>query len=87
MAQWPRTVYGNVLLLALAIGVILLVLLLDVSSWSGWVWASTGSLALALLALSVWRRRVEAARERAWEGSFSFAEVVARRRAEVQRAP
>jgi hypothetical protein len=45
------------------------------------VLAIVGVVALACLVLYLWRRRVEAERERAWIGSFSFGDVVARRRA------
>jgi alpha/beta superfamily hydrolase len=37
------------------------------------------------VALYIWRRRVEAARERAWVGAFSFGDVVARMRARETR--
>jgi hypothetical protein len=45
------------------------------------VWATLGVVALGSLVLYLWRRKVEAARERAWVGSFSFGDVIARMRA------
>lgn len=44
------------------------------------LWA-LGVIALASIALFVWRRKVDAARERAWVGEFSFGDVVGRMRA------
>ena len=44
-----------------------------------WVLESLGVAVLASFALFAWRRHVEATRERAWTGAFSFANVVARR--------
>jgi hypothetical protein len=41
-----------------------------------------GVVALMAVAFYLWRRRVEAGRERAWVGEFSFGDVVRRRRAE-----
>ena len=53
-----------------------------------WFWGPLAVLAAATLVVVLWRRRLEAARERAWVGSFSFADVVERRRTEdaLQRA-
>jgi Flp pilus assembly protein TadB len=45
------------------------------------VWATVAVIACATIALYVWRLRVDAARERAWVGAFSFGDVLARRRA------
>jgi hypothetical protein len=81
MAHWPKTVYGNVLLFLVALGVAqLLVSLLVVTS--PWGWSALAVAAIAGVGLVGWRRRIEAARERAWVGAFSFGDVVARRRAE-----
>jgi hypothetical protein len=50
------------------------------------VWVAIAVVALVAIVLYVRSRRIEAAHERAWEGSFSFANVVARRRAEARTA-
>jgi hypothetical protein len=50
------------------------------------VWAAIGVITLVAIGVYARSRRIEAARERAWEGSFSFAAVVARRRAEARTA-
>jgi len=49
---------------------------------SAWLWGPLALVGVLSLLVFAWHRRVEAAQERAWDGSFSFAEVVARRRAE-----
>lgn len=80
MAHWPKTVSGNVFTLGLIIVVVPL-LIWFVITLPGWVlWAFAG-VALAAVGVVVWRRRLDAARERAWVGEFSFADVVRRRRA------
>ncbi|HEU4464091.1 MAG TPA: hypothetical protein VFS53_03520 [Gemmatimonadota bacterium] len=43
--------------------------------------ASAAVIALISVGLFVWYRRVEAKRERAWVGQFSFGDVIARMRA------
>jgi predicted membrane chloride channel (bestrophin family) len=81
MVHWPKTVYGNVLLFLLALGIAPIVVALAVAMSSPLIWAPLAVIGLACVVLAVWRRRVEAARERAWIGSFSFGDVVARMRA------
>jgi hypothetical protein len=77
MIHRPKTVYGYVILSLLAVGITPILVSIVASPWSVMVWATLGVVALACLVLYVWRRRVEAARERAWVGSFSFADAVA----------
>jgi membrane protein implicated in regulation of membrane protease activity len=81
MAHWPKTVSGNLFTFALIIAVTPIVVSIAVSLSGPLVWGSLAVVALASLALYVWRRRVESARERAWVGQFSFGDVVSRMRA------
>jgi hypothetical protein len=81
MIHRPKTVYGYVLLSMLAIGITPILVSIVASPWSVMVWATLGVVALAGLVLYLWRRRVEAARERAWVGAFSFGDVIAGMRA------
>lgn len=80
MAHWPRTATGK----SFYIGLIAVVVPLTV--WflvtvPGYVLWALAVILLASLVLYVWRRRVDAARERAWVGEFSFGDVVDRMRA------
>lgn len=81
MAQWPKTVRGKLFYIALA-AVVVPLLVWFVATLPGFVLWALGSIALASAALFVWRRRIEAGRERDWVGEFSFGDVVRRRRAE-----
>jgi hypothetical protein len=76
MIHRPKTVIGYVFLFLIALGISPIVVSLATSPWGVMVWAALGVVALACLVLFLWRRRVEAARERAWVGSFSFADAV-----------
>ena len=80
MAHWPKTVSGNLFTFALAVVVVPLLVWFFVTLPGVVIWG-LAAVALAAVALVIWRRRVDAARERAWVGEFSFADVVARRRA------
>ena len=80
MAHWPKTVSGNLFTFGLAIVVVPL-LVWFVITLPGLVLWSLAAVALAAVALIVWNHRVDAARERAWVGKFSFGDVVRRRRA------
>jgi uncharacterized membrane protein YeiH len=82
MVHRPKSVIGYVFLLLCALGFGYVALSLLDSLPSPWVWGSLAVIVVVSLVVITWRRRVEAARERAWVGSFSFAEVVNRRRAE-----
>jgi hypothetical protein len=83
MIHRPRSVIGYVILFLLALGLMPMVVSLAGSLSSPWLWASIAVVAVPSISYVLWRRRVEAARERAWVGSFSFGDVVARRRAEA----
>jgi membrane protein implicated in regulation of membrane protease activity len=77
MAHRPKTVLGNVLLFLLTLGIAAFAVWV-VSLTGPLVWASLAVAAISSVAVYAWRRRVEAARERAWVGEFSFGDVVAR---------
>ena len=80
MAHWPKTVSGNLFTfgLILVVAPLLVWFVITLPSWVLWAFAA---IALAAVAAVLWRRRLDAARERAWVGEFSFGDVVARRRA------
>ena len=80
MAHWPKTVSGNLFTFALILLVAPL-LVWFVITLPSWVFGVFAVLALAGVALVLWRRRLDAARERAWVGQFSFGDVVRRRKA------
>ena len=61
MAYWPKTLRGNVLT------VLLIVVGLPIAV----------IVAITFVALYVWRRIVQHARERDWVGAFSFGDMVA----------
>jgi membrane protein implicated in regulation of membrane protease activity len=81
MAHWPKTISGNIFTIALAAIVVPMVVwfLLTLPALFQ---LGLAAVALACVALYVWRRRLESARERNWVGEFSFADVVTRRRDE-----
>lgn len=88
MAHAPKTVYGYVILFLFGLAVVPLLVSAAVALSGPLVWAALAAVALMCVALFVWRRRADAARERAWVGSFSFGDVVARMRAkEALRIP
>ena len=80
----PRTLPRIVLVfffaaLAIMVGTVLIP---NMVALGPWMWGGLTLVASAAVGIVVHMRRVEAARERAWVGSFSFGDVVARRRAE-----
>ena len=83
MVHRPRSVIGYVFLFLITLGIGAVVVSLPAGTLtSPWLWGAVAVIvSISVLALA-WRRHVDTARERAWVGSFSFAEVVARRRAE-----
>jgi hypothetical protein len=78
MAGWPRTLSGKLFTFVLAVAAVPLVVL--IAKASAVVWVILAVVAFGCLALVVWRRRVEATRERA-RGSFTFGDAVRRKRA------
>ena len=83
MIHPPKTVLGYVLSFLIALGLSLIVVSFTGSRSGTWLWASIGVIALMCIVVAVFARRHsdEAARERAWAGSFSFADAVAAMRA------
>jgi hypothetical protein len=85
MAHWPKTLRGNiltVLLIVAATPLVVMVVAIVATALSGpLVWGGLALIALTSVALYIWRRRVDDARERAWVGAFSFGDVVASMRA------
>jgi hypothetical protein len=81
MAQWPKTVRGKLFYISLTVVVVPLAVWFLMTLPSLFLWG-LGAVGLASVALVLWRRRLESARERAWVGEFSFGDVVARRRAD-----
>jgi hypothetical protein len=86
MAHWPRTVSGKLFYLVLAAIVVPLTVWF-VATLPGFVLWALAVVALVSISLYVWRRKVDAARERAWVGEFSFGDVVRRRRAKEALDP
>jgi hypothetical protein len=80
MVHWPRTVSGKAFYVAMIAVVVPLTVwfLMTVPSYVLW---ALGVIAVISVALAVWRRRLDAARERAWVGEFSFGDVVGRMKA------
>jgi membrane protein implicated in regulation of membrane protease activity len=77
MAHWPKTLRGNILT-ALLIVVGLPILAIVVIALSGpLVWGGLTLVAITSIAVYIWRRIVDRARERAWVGAFSFGDMVA----------
>ena len=75
MAHWPKTVSGNLFTFGLIVVVVPLLVWFVVTLPSV-VLLGIAAVALVAVALVIWRRRLEAARERAWVGEFSFGDVV-----------
>jgi membrane protein implicated in regulation of membrane protease activity len=84
----PKTLSGIVLVLSCAALAIVVggVLVPNLVALGPWMWGGLALVAIAVVAIVIHMRRVEAARERAWVDSFSFGDVVARRRAEELRS-
>ena len=80
MAQWPKTVSGRSFYIAMIAVVVPLTMwfLMTVPSYVLW---ALGVIAIISVALYLWRRRLDAAREKAWVGEFSFRDVVGRMKA------
>ena len=77
MVHRPRTFTGYVLLVLVAAGIGWMLTALQGLLLNPLLWAFFGIAGLIYLAVILYRRRDDAARERAWVGSFSFAEAVA----------
>ena len=86
MSETLRTVRTHKLALLLAVIGIGLVVWFAVALSIVAVWVAIAVISLVAIGVYARSRRIDAARERAWEGSFSFADVVTRRRAEARTA-
>ena len=86
MSETLRTVRTHKLALLLAVIGIGFVIWFAVALSILAVWVAIAVIALVAIVLYTRSRRIDAARERAWERSFSFADVVTRRRAEARTA-
>ena len=77
MAYWPKTLRGNIFAaLLIVIGVPIAVIV--VIALSGpLVWGGLALVAITFVAVYIWRRIVQHAREREWVGAFSFGDMVA----------
>jgi 4-amino-4-deoxy-L-arabinose transferase-like glycosyltransferase len=80
MAHWPKTISGNVFTIAFAILVVPMLVWFLVALPAPFQ-MGLAVIALACVAFSIWRHKLERARERNWVGEFSFGDVVRRRRA------
>jgi hypothetical protein len=81
MAHWPKTVRGNLLTFVLIIFFAPFVAWVAVALSGPIVWASLAVLAATPVVLYAWRRRVEAAKQTAYVGAFTFGDAVDRMRA------
>jgi predicted membrane channel-forming protein YqfA (hemolysin III family) len=80
MGHWPRTVSGKLFYVTLA-AVVVPLMVWFVATLPGFVLLALGGVALVSVAIYALRRKMDAARERAWVGEFSFGDVVDRMRA------
>jgi hypothetical protein len=87
MVHWPKTAYGNALLFLVSLGAVGIVVSLAAVVPGSLLGGAAVAVVLTYVGLYVWRRRVEAARERAWVDQFSFGDVIARMRAREALAP
>jgi hypothetical protein len=85
MVHWPKTIYGNVVLFMLTLAITPIVVWAAVSLSGPLVWAALTVVGLACVALYIRGRRIEAARQRAWVGAFSFGDVIDSMRAREAR--
>jgi membrane protein implicated in regulation of membrane protease activity len=81
MAHWPKTVSGILFTSFLIVAAAPILVWLAVSLSGPLVWVSLTFVALTCVALYAWRRRIEADKERAWVGAFSFGDEIGRMRA------
>jgi 4-amino-4-deoxy-L-arabinose transferase-like glycosyltransferase len=78
MVHWPKTARGYVLAVSLLVVGLPISLILVVALSGPLVWGGIALIAVTCVVMYIWRRRRDNARERAWVGSFSFGDVVAR---------
>ncbi len=78
--QWPKTGTGRAFYIGL-IAVVVPFTVWFVMTAPSYVLFAIGVVALVGVGLSLWRRKLDAAREKAWVGEFSFGDVVGRMKA------
>jgi hypothetical protein len=78
--QWPKTGTGRAFSIA-SIAVVVPPTAWFVVTVPSYVPYALGVIALVSVGVYVWRRKLDADRERAWVGEFSFGDVVGRMRA------
>ena len=81
MAYWPKTLRGNIFAVLVILIGIPIALIVAIALSGPLVWGGFALVAVISVALYIWRRSVERARERAWIGSFSFGDMLASMRA------
>ena len=81
MAYWPKTLRGNVLTVLLIVVALPILVFLAISLSGRLIWAGLALVAFTWVALYIWRRRIQRARERAWVGAFSFGDMIESMRA------
>jgi hypothetical protein len=77
MAYWPKTLRGNVLTVLLIVVGIPIAVIVVIALSGPLVWGGLALVAITSVALYIWRRIVQHARERDWVGAFSFGDMVA----------
>ena len=78
--QWPKTGTGKAFYIAL-IAVVVPTTVWFLTMVPSYVLYALGVVALVWVGLYLWRRKLDAAREKAWVGEFSFGDVVGRMKA------
>jgi hypothetical protein len=78
--QWPKTGTGKAFSIA-SIAVVVPSTVWFLTVVPSYVLYALGVVALVWVGLYLWRRKLDAAREKAWVGEFSFGDVVGRMKA------
>jgi len=81
MVHWPKSISGNAFLFLITLCVVGIAVSIAAVVPGSLLGATAAAVALTSVGLFIWRRRVEAGREQAWVGQFSFADAIARMRA------
>jgi membrane protein implicated in regulation of membrane protease activity len=68
MAYWPKTLRGNVLTVLLIVVGIPIAMIVVIALSGPLVWGGLALVAITSVALYIWRRIVQHARERDWVG-------------------
>ena len=76
MAYWPKTLRGNILTALLIVFGLPIAVIVALALSGPLVWGGLALVAITSVALYIWRRTVQHARERNWVGAFSFGDMV-----------